>query len=141
MSPAAIKRYVNLRMICPLFLHNFKKFGFFQQTFKNVPNIKFYRNPFIESHADICGRKDVTTAIGAFRELVNAPENTSVLGSCWDLAHIVTELLTRSLQSTDLCQARRARKKGKFVVTPVTRNALYHNRKLQQPFVFHQAWI
>ena len=52
------------------------KLEFFPQIFEKYSNIKFYENPSSGSRVVPCGQTDMTKPIVAFRNFVNAPEDS-----------------------------------------------------------------
>ena len=58
------------RYVCPILT----KFGFYQQIFIKVHNIRFYGNTSSGSHSATCEQADTTKIIGDFGDCVNAPK-------------------------------------------------------------------
>jgi len=72
----------NVQYLCPISI----KFGFSEQIFMKVPNIKFHGHPSSRSRVDTRrktdrqkdGRADVTKLIGAFRDSAKSPKNCRI---------------------------------------------------------------
>ena len=53
--------YPDIHLKCPTFCPNLTNFGFSQQIFMKVPNIKFHENPSNGRCGDMCGETDRQT--------------------------------------------------------------------------------
>jgi hypothetical protein len=67
--------HLRLHVKCPIFLSDFNHFGFSHQSFMDVTNTKFHKNPSSGSRSDTCGQTEVMKLKDAFCNHAKAPKN------------------------------------------------------------------